>query len=237
MDPNLDQTKTDIEAFVRLLCAGNRQPKRGRFKSRALLEATVGRARATRLIDAGDVVEAEDGSLTIDGWDIWQEGDMSVGERMQRYRAKHSRNMPVTPTVTEPSRERIPASEASRQQGVKALDAATQLTGDARTDLVAVGEALIAELVELTGNDAQEILKRNSMFAPTGGGKPRYLTNLAAAKDKWLERTVQDLRGERDRIKAAKAEADAPRPWQSPEVLDEMERERLKNRARAKVSP
>lgn len=121
MDPNLDQTHPDPGAFVKLLCAGARQPKRGRFRDLKVLEAAIGRKAAKVALDRRDIV-AEGDRLVIDGWDIWQEGDYTVGERMRRFRERHDRyigvSSGVTDTVTKPS----PPSEAS---GVKAIETET----------------------------------------------------------------------------------------------------------------
>ena len=113
VDPNLDQTHPDPGAFVRLLCAAARQPRRGRFKTRQLAELILGRRLVAALLLRRDLVDRE-GVLEVDGWDIWQEGDFTVGERMRRYRARHSGvTDTVTDTVTLPS----PPSETARQQG------------------------------------------------------------------------------------------------------------------------
>lgn len=98
IDPNIDQTMPDLEAFIRLMCAAARQPERGRFKDRRLLERAIGRAKAVKAIARGDVVTLEDGRLYVEGWDEWQEGDITVGERMRRMRARRSRNKVTPPT-------------------------------------------------------------------------------------------------------------------------------------------
>jgi hypothetical protein len=104
IDPNLDETHPDLDGFIRLLCAAARQPERGRFKDRALVDRAVGRAKATKAIARGDVVTLPDGRLYVDGWDEWQEGDITVGERMRRMRAKRrAKRNGVTPP---PSPER-----------------------------------------------------------------------------------------------------------------------------------
>jgi len=95
IDPNIDQTIGDLEGFVRLLCSAARQPERGRFRDRAILERAVGRARVARMMTRGDVEPLEDGRLYVVGWDEWQEGDHTVAERMKRMRARRKR-----PTVS-----------------------------------------------------------------------------------------------------------------------------------------
>lgn len=109
LDPNLRRQKRDypdgaFRAFVELLCASEAQPTRGRFESTALLKALLGpRGRwIGYLIEHGDL--AEDGEeLVVVGWTDWQEGDITVPERMARLRAKKAgRTPPVTPPVTVP---------------------------------------------------------------------------------------------------------------------------------------
>ncbi len=94
IDPNLDQTHPDPGAFVGLLCAAHRQPERGRFRDRVLLERAIGRAATRRLMERGDVVTLADGRLYVDGWDEWQEGDLTVSERMRRMRARRNAKRP-----------------------------------------------------------------------------------------------------------------------------------------------
>ena len=145
VDPNLDQTHPDhLEEFVRLLCVAARQPSRGRFRSRAVLEGLFSRAVVSRFYARGDVADQADGRVYVQGWDPWQEGDLTVAERMRRVR--NSRNNDVTESsrpsdgavsdaspgrngpVTEPLPKRISPSEASRRQGVKAVDVLSDVT-------------------------------------------------------------------------------------------------------------
>ena len=115
MDPDIDAKHPDnLAEFVRIMCAANRQPWRGRFRSRAVVEALVGKAPTKRAIERGDLIPASQHScrqcppgdgpdaLYLDGWDTWQEGDLTVAERMRGYRASRNakRNGTVTPTVT-----------------------------------------------------------------------------------------------------------------------------------------
>ena len=151
MDPDLDAKHPDnLAEFIRLMCAANRQPWRGRFRSRVILEAIVGKPATKRAIDRGDLIPAVDHTcghcpageptaetLYLDGWDTWQEGDLTVSERMRGYRARRNgkRNATVTPTVTAAPPDRIPPSEASdnkasnddvdARDGVDALELAT----------------------------------------------------------------------------------------------------------------
>jgi len=131
LDPNVDQQHPDnLADFIRLLCAGARQSHRGRFSSRAILESLFGKAAVRRFYDRGDVAQLADGRVEIPGWDLWQEGDFTVGERMQRLRSKTSTthqdpSQYRNNAVTEPSPDSISPSEASRRLGVKASDVPT----------------------------------------------------------------------------------------------------------------
>jgi hypothetical protein len=100
IDPNIDETVADLDGFIRLMCAAARQPERGRFRDRALVDRAMGRGKAAKALARGDIVTLEDGRLYVDGWDEWQEGDLTVGDRMRRMRARRAsprRNSPVTP--------------------------------------------------------------------------------------------------------------------------------------------
>ena len=105
-----------IACFLGVLCFGEQQPDRGRFKSlrllRVLIEGPAGEGRPMArflpfLLAHGDLLERPDGSLYIEGWDELQEGNWQVAERMKRYRARpHGvtpEPIPVTPTVTVPT--------------------------------------------------------------------------------------------------------------------------------------
>lgn len=106
MDPLTDERKagyTDgqFRAFFNVLCAAGRQNPRGRFRSLAQLKGLLGvHARHVQfLITEGDVIPLTDGSVYVDGWDQWQEGDLTVGDRMAALRNRR-RNGGVTGTVT-----------------------------------------------------------------------------------------------------------------------------------------
>lgn len=87
IDPNIDHTHTSPGDMVTLLCAANRQPRRGFFKSPELALKVLGRGLLTRSMRRHDLVAKGEG-LYVEGWDHWQEGDLDVGERMRRLRAK-----------------------------------------------------------------------------------------------------------------------------------------------------
>jgi len=107
-------------AFSAVLCLAEEQPERGRFRSERLLRLhldepmdgiRIGWGKwVAYLLEHGDLERRPDGSLYVAGWDEWQEGDVTVAERMARLRAKRSnaadRNADtvlVTPTVTVPA--------------------------------------------------------------------------------------------------------------------------------------
>jgi hypothetical protein len=130
-DPNLDRhPDDDIVVMVRLWCAGNRQDPRGIFKTWGHVVTALGkRARHAK----PHLTENPDGSWAIDHWEIWQEGDINVGERMRRYRDRRRKGTvssavtpavtpAVTESVTEPSQNRNSPSEAS---GVRRLNGET----------------------------------------------------------------------------------------------------------------
>ena len=87
IDPNLDSTHPSPGDMVALMCAANRQPKRGRFKTPELAERVLGRALYRRSVERGDLIRQRS-AVYVDGWDEWQEGDFTVGERMTRLRDK-----------------------------------------------------------------------------------------------------------------------------------------------------
>ena len=125
MSPNLDQ-HPDPGGMVLLLCAANRQPTRGQFRDRAVLVRTLGAARLRRFEARGDVV-SRDGLLVVDGWEEWQEGDLTVRDRQARIRDKRAEksrlsNGDVTPqplpTRISPSEANGEWREANGEQGV-----------------------------------------------------------------------------------------------------------------------
>lgn len=107
IDPLIDERKSDYTpaqfgAYIKVLALGSRQTYRGRFRSMRALSGALPSAYAKHvpfLIEQGDLVELPDGSLYLDGYDEWQEGDITVGERMARLRNRkrnHDRNGGVT---------------------------------------------------------------------------------------------------------------------------------------------
>ena len=98
-----------LVAFFGTLALADMQPQRGYFRSerilRELLRGVDGKgARYARmvpvLIERGDLIEQPGGRLYVEGWTEWQEGDLTVAERMRRMRARQSHRNGVTPAVT-----------------------------------------------------------------------------------------------------------------------------------------
>ena len=91
IDPNLDSTHPAPGDMVALLCAANRQPTRGYFKSVEVARSALGKALFNRSVARGDLRKNGVG-YHVDGWDEWQEGDINVGERMRRLRERKRDN-------------------------------------------------------------------------------------------------------------------------------------------------
>lgn len=105
-DPLTDERKagyTDAQfrAFFNLICAAGRQNPRGRFRNIAQVKGLLGRhaRHVPFLVSEGDLVTLGDGTVYVDGWDHWQEGDLSVADRMAALRNRR-RNGGVTGHVT-----------------------------------------------------------------------------------------------------------------------------------------
>jgi hypothetical protein len=86
-----------IAAFYGMLELAEEQPRRGHFESerllRVLLEGPTGKGRRFArqvpfLIKQGDLVAAAGGGLDVEGWEILQEGDTTIADRVSRFRAR-----------------------------------------------------------------------------------------------------------------------------------------------------
>lgn len=95
LDPGFDEHKESYPdgpyaALICVLCLAESQPMRGRFRSAKFLRAIMGKRgrHLPYLLEHGDLIEASDGKLYVDGWDEWQEGDWKVGERLERLRVR-----------------------------------------------------------------------------------------------------------------------------------------------------
>jgi hypothetical protein len=111
LDPNLPDRKSEYpdgayRAYIDTLCFAEQQPQRGRFRSRRLLSVLLEKRSKwiPYLISHGDLTETDTGKLYVDGWDEWQEGDVTVTERMRRLRSRRRDVTPRdTPEVTVPT--------------------------------------------------------------------------------------------------------------------------------------
>lgn len=80
-------THADPGEWAELQCYGALQPERGYFANRKVMDNVLGKARARRCVDRGDIELQADGRWYIADWDF-QEGDRTVAERMKRWRTK-----------------------------------------------------------------------------------------------------------------------------------------------------
>lgn len=110
LDPLID-SHPDWPAMVALILWANRQLRRGYFRSLENIKKAIGKKRLQACIDRQDLVQLPDGSYHLVGWEEWQEGDHTVGERVRRCRDRRSI------AVTSPLLDSKPPSEAL---GVKA---------------------------------------------------------------------------------------------------------------------
>ncbi len=85
-----------FRALVECFCYAESQPRRGHFRNERILRAFLDkRARwVPFLIAHGDLATVSDGSLYVEGWEEWQEGDVTVADRMKRIRAKRAVTAP-----------------------------------------------------------------------------------------------------------------------------------------------
>jgi hypothetical protein len=97
LDPGFDERKESYPdgayaAFIATLCLAESQPDRGRFRSERYLRALLGRRGRflAYLLEHGDLLALPDGRLYVDGWDEWQEGDVTVKERLERLRGRRA---------------------------------------------------------------------------------------------------------------------------------------------------
>lgn len=143
-----EYTPAQFGAFLKVQLMAGRQTDRGWFRSAAALRAMLPSAYVRHvdfLLSEGDLVE-RDGRLYVDGWQEWQEGDLTVGDRMAALRNRR-RNSTVTPTVTSTVTEPSPSairSSVGVSVGVSssAEDARDDPEGDAITWLARHGCAL-----------------------------------------------------------------------------------------------
>lgn len=113
LDPLVDERKShytpaQFGTFLKVMALASRQSHRGRFRSRAALLGALPAAYARQLpflYAEGDLLDQPDGTVYLDGYDEWQEGDVTVRERMARLRNRKRnewRNGGVSDGVTQP---------------------------------------------------------------------------------------------------------------------------------------
>lgn len=103
VDPLMDERKghytpAQLGAFLKVQLLAGRQSRRGRFRSEAALRMMLPAAYVRHvdfLLSEGDIVACPDGTVYVDGWDQWQEGDLTVRDRMAALRNRR-RNGAVT---------------------------------------------------------------------------------------------------------------------------------------------
>ena len=116
VDPLMDERKSHYSpaqfgTFMKVQLAAGRQSRPGYFRSTAALRSALPASYARHvdfLVSQGDLVE-RDGMIYVDGWKEWQEGDLTVADRMKALRNRR-RNASVTPTVTDGVSQPSPAA-------------------------------------------------------------------------------------------------------------------------------
>ena len=101
-------TPAQMGAYLKVQLVAGRQTRRGRFRSMAALVGALPAPYARHmafLLAEGDLVQVPDGSIYVDGWDEWQEGDLTVRDRMAALRNRRrnsNRNGGVTGDAGQP---------------------------------------------------------------------------------------------------------------------------------------
>lgn len=184
LDPHLPEHKAGysdgaFRAFVEILCLGEQQPTRGAFKSERLLRVLLERrARWIRfLIAGGDLIVAADGQLYIDGWREWQEGDVTVPERMRRLRSRKNVTgvtpAPVTNGAPVDVTLRLAEAVGGKQSGERADRNGAD--GNPRTSDDPADAGLVVKLRRSAGSKNQQIAaharhRLETMGVPLEGG-------------------------------------------------------------------
>lgn len=97
-----DYTPAQFGAFLKVQLVAGRQKRRGWFRSVSALKGTLPSAYVRHvdfLVAEGDLLIQNDGQVYVDGWQEWQEGDLTVRDRMAALRNR-KRNQTVTEDVT-----------------------------------------------------------------------------------------------------------------------------------------
>lgn len=219
LDPQID-AHPDHHAMLDMMLWANRQPVRGYFRTLEKLLQLLGRERLDAAIARRDLVEKRGRGWYLDGWAEWQEGDLTVGERVRRVRAKRQgRNSAVTPPLHHrkpPSVRSALVRSASSSKKTPDADSAAATTAGAtaaaaaggggwcdydpgkpeQLRLVARCEELAAMLArheerEPTDDDRREVLKAVSTTAGRNGHPPRSIEVLRTAPQPWVEESLR----------------------------------------------
>lgn len=80
-------------ALIGSFCLAESQTPRGRFRNERVLRALLGPfgKHVGKLKERGDITTDELGRIYVDGWDEWQEGDVTVKDRMARLRERRNK--------------------------------------------------------------------------------------------------------------------------------------------------
>lgn len=186
VDPLMDERKShyspaQLGAFLKVQLLAGRQARRGRFRSMKALMGALPAPYARLvgfLIEQGDLIVAEDGLVYVDGWDEWQEGDLTVKDRMAALRNRRRNSTvtgTVTNTVTEPSPTAIRSSVGS-SVGVDALSGATVRAPEVLTFPVKGMDGTVTEVNPVADlpADATKLQK----LAEELTGRPYVMANL-----------------------------------------------------------
>ena len=120
VDPLMDERKShytpaQFGAYLKVQLVAGRQARRGQFRSMAALRGALPATYARHLdflVTEHDLTVRSDGLVYIEGWDEWQEGDLTVRDRMAALRNRR-RNGTVTDTVSPGVTEPSPAATRS----------------------------------------------------------------------------------------------------------------------------
>ena len=206
-DPIMDERKShytpaQLGAFVKVQLVAGRQTRRGRFRSVAALKAALPAAYAKHvafLEEQEDIIPSTRhepckqcppgpiprGEVYVDGWDEWQEGDLTVHERMRRLRNRKrnsDRNAAVTEAVSQPSPTAI--------QGVGVgIGIGSPPSGGERAREIDRIELGVRALLNGGGTDRQ--IETVQGLAEQIGDERRVLSVL----DEWRDQPVRDRYG------------------------------------------
>lgn len=218
IDPNMD-SHPDQDAMLTLILFGNRCSERGRFRSLSMLEKVLGKKRLKACLDRKDLVPISGGRFYVSGWDEWQEGDLTVGDRMGRIRKRRSMEPQELPEndrnegVTLPLPDRITGRNSSSEAltltlgdietGVEAAPSSSGTTAleraaapdpfdekpEERKRAITELGVLCADIAAKEGKEVREVLIENSR-TPRGS----IITNPSAVSLDWICATIAKLK-------------------------------------------